>query len=202
MLFPNVFTEKQQQVLAVLHERDSRERREGIRDSKALKALAPSVAQLLFLLVLQKRARTIAEFGTSHGFSTIHLAAAAEKTDGQVHSVDADPQKTEWARRNLQETGLAHRVALTTAEGADFAASLPEAVDFVLVDYGVVNFGPTFANLRPKLAKGCLLFVDGGPEGYWESRGAAFRELLENDPDFIGSVLPMDKDQLMAVRVR
>jgi len=62
--FPSLFTPAQIGVLADLHERDSRERREGIREESSLKALAPSVAQFLYLLIVQKSARTIVEFGT------------------------------------------------------------------------------------------------------------------------------------------
>ena len=91
MKFPSVFTASQIDVLTDLHERDSQERRDGIREASSLKALAPAVAQLLHLLVLHKGAKRIVEFGTSHGYSTIHLAAAADRTDGHVYTVDAMP---------------------------------------------------------------------------------------------------------------
>ena len=100
MKFPSVFTASQIDVLADLHERDSQERREGIREALSLKALAPAVAQLLYLLILQKGARTIVEFGTSHGYSTIHLAAAADRTDGYVYSVDEMPEKNAFGHRH------------------------------------------------------------------------------------------------------
>jgi predicted O-methyltransferase YrrM len=116
--FPSLFTPAQIGVLADLHERDSRERREGIREESSLKALAPSVAQFLYLLIVQKSARTIVEFGTSHGYSTIHLAAAADKTDGRVYSVDVIPEKTASASDNLEAAGLLHRVTLAACNGS------------------------------------------------------------------------------------
>ncbi len=202
MKFPSVFTSSQIDVLADLHERDGRERREGIRNAGSLKALAPEVAQLLYLLILQKSARTIVEFGTSHGYSTIHLAAAADRTDGHVYTVDAMPEKTSFARENLEAVDLLHRVTLATADGSDFVASLPDDIDFILVDYGVPAFAPAFETLRDKIAPDCVIFLDGGPEGYWESDAVrGFKTLLEEDPDFLVSILPMHKDQLMAVRV-
>ena len=200
--FPTVFSASQIDVLADLHERDTQERREGIREVSSLKALAPPVAQLLHLLILQKNARTIVEFGTSHGYSTIHLAAAADKTDGHVYTVDVVPEKSAFARENLEAGGLLHRVTLTTSEGTDFVASLPDGVDFILVDYGVSAFAAAFDMLRDRIAPGCCIFVDGGPEGYWESDAArGFKALLEDDPAFLVSILPMHKDQLIAVRV-
>ena len=200
MKFPDVFTASQIDVLADLHERDSQERQEGMRDAFSLKALAPAVAQLLYLLILQKSAKAIVEFGTSHGYSTIHLAAAADRTDGHVYSVDSMPEKTAFARENLEAAGLRHRVTLATSDGTEFAASLPDGVDFVLVDYGIPAFAPAFDVLRSRLAPGCFVFVDGGPQGYWESDAAqGFKTLLEDDSAFVVSILPLHKEQLIAV---
>lgn len=203
MKFLDVLSAAQIDVLADLQERDTEERRRGIRDPISLKALAPEVAELFFLLIAQKNAKTIVEFGTSHGYSTIYLAAAAEITDGRVYTVDAMPEKTALATKNLEAAGLLHRVTLATSDGADFASSLPDKVDFVLVDYGIPAFAPVFDALREKMAPRCLNFIDGGPEGYLESdvvRG--FITTLEEDPDYLVTVLPMRrKDQIIAVRV-
>ena len=147
MKFPTIFTAAQVDVLADLHERDSQERREGFREAISLKALGPAVAQLLYLLILQKGAKIIVEFGTSHGYSTIHLAAAADRTDGHVYSVDAMPEKIALATKNLDAAALLHRVTLCTSDGAEFVASLPDDIDLVLVDYGIPAFAPAFARL-------------------------------------------------------
>ena len=202
MKFPMVFTTAQREVLTDLRERDDRERREGVRGKLSLKAVATPVAQLLYLLVVQKKAKTIVEFGTSHGYSTLHLAAAAQSTGGHVFTVDAMLEKTAFARENLESAGLQHRVTLATCDGIDFVASLPPNIDFVLVDYGIPQFAPAFDDLREQLAPGCLLFFDGGPQGYWDEEGVReFRTKLEDDPSFLVSVLPMHKEQLIAVRV-
>jgi predicted O-methyltransferase YrrM len=156
-------------VLDDLHERDREERRKGVREPSNLKALTPPVARLLYLLILHTAATRIVEFGTSHGYSTIHLAAAAERTDGHVYTVDVLPAKSAAARANPEAAGLSSRVSLATCEGVAFVESLPAEVDFVLVDYGVPAFAPAFDLLRDRIAPGGLMFVDGGPEGYWES---------------------------------
>lgn len=202
MKFRSALTAAQLQVLEDLHGRDRRERRDGIREALNLRAVAPEVAQLLYLLVVQKGARAIVEFGTSHGYSTIHLAAAATRTGGHVYSVDLMPEKTALAAANLEAAGLSGCVTLATSDGADFVGSLPSGIDFVLVDYEIAAFARAFAGLRAGLAPGCFVFVDGGPDGYWQSgAGRDFRTLLEGDPAFIASLLPMGKEQLVAVRI-
>ena len=199
---PTVFTAAQIEVLANLHERDSQERQAGIRVAMSLKAVAPAVGRLLYQLILMKGAKTIVEFGTSHGYSTIYLAGAADRTGGHVYTVDAMPEKTAFASKNLEAAGLLHRVTLATSDGADFVASLPDAINFVFVDYGIPAFAPAFNILRDRIAPGGVVFVDGGLEGYWESDGVrGFRALLEEDTSFVVSILPMHKDQLIAVRV-
>jgi hypothetical protein len=155
--FPNVLTAAQIAVLDELHERDRKERQAGKRDALSPKALAPSVAQLLYLLIVQKGATSIVEFGTSHGYCTIHLAAAAEETGGRVHTVDAIPAKTASAAGNLEAAGVLHRVMLATCDGTDFVATLADGIDF--------------------------------------------KALLEEDPCFVVTVVPMHKEQLIAVRV-
>ena len=112
------------------------------------------------------------------------------------------PEKTAFATGNLEAAGLIHRVTLATSDGVDFVTSLPHGVDFVLVDYGVPKFASAFAELRTRIKPGCLIFFDGGPEGYWEREDVRdFKALLEDDPSFLVSILPMHKDQLLAVRI-
>jgi len=202
MRVPGVFNAAQREVLASLEQRDRQERSVGDRGASSLKAVAPEVGELLYLLVVQKRATTLVEFGTSHGYSTLYLAAAAAQTGGHVHSVDVMPEKTAFATSNLEAAGLGERVTLVTSDGSDFAATLPNAVDFVLVDYPIPAFVPAFPSLRQRMVSGCFLFVDGGPDGYWEQDAVRpFRNLLDEDPAFVTSILPMNKEQLIAVRI-
>ena len=52
------------------------------------------------------------------------------------------------------------------------------------------------------MAPGCLIFFDGGPEGYWEREDVRdFKTCLEDDASFLVSILPMHKQQLLAVRM-
>jgi predicted O-methyltransferase YrrM len=200
MRFPETLTAAQVEVVEDLRKRDGKERAAGIRNDSSLKAIAPAVAELLYFLVVSRQAQVMVEFGTSHGYSTIHLAAAAERTDGHVHSVDIMPEKAAQARANLEKAELLHRVTLAVADGVEFAAQLPDAVDLVLVDYGVEAFAPAFDDLRRRMAPGCLVFVDGGPAGYWDAGPARqFRCRLEEDPSFLVVGLPMHREELLAV---
>ncbi|MEM7248230.1 MAG: class I SAM-dependent methyltransferase [Acidobacteriota bacterium] len=198
----SLFTPAQASLVAELHERDRREREAGHRDGLALRALAPEVAELLAQLILQARARTVVELGTSHGLSTTYLAAAVAKTGGHVLSVDRSQEKTSLAAETLRRAGLGSRVTLLTGECTELTSELPDDIDLVLVDVPIGAFAPAFPELRRRLAPGALVFVDGGPDGHWETEEAlSFRRTVDDDPELIVSLLPMRKEQLVVVRL-
>ena len=207
MHFPTLFSPAQLQFVNDLKARDLQERQDPSADPMRMRALRQSVAEFLGMMVLQTRARLVAEFGTSAGYSTIHLAAAAQRMGGRVFSVDRLPAKTAWARRNLEAAGLAEVVELSTCDGVEFAEVLPSALDLVLVDYGIPTFLPALDTVKAKLRPGGLLFVDGWgveEDEKWETdpgyRG--FKENLEADPGFAVWKMPLEgKVHLLVVKL-
>ncbi|MEW6752520.1 MAG: class I SAM-dependent methyltransferase [Candidatus Latescibacterota bacterium] len=201
MEYPHFLTARQQQVVTVLEEQDRRERRTLDRASLRVRAVSRDVAQFLYLMALRDRARTLVELGTSAGFSTIHLAAAARRTGGHVLSVDRDAEKTAWARRNLEAAGVDDLVELHTGEAADFARDLAPGLDLLFIDLGVASLLPQLPGLKEKVAAQGLVFADGygtsetSPE--WQELIRSFAE----DPRFALWMMPMHKVHLVALRV-
>lgn len=75
-----------------------------------LKDLALPVSRetgcLLYMLARSSSARSIVEFGTSFGLSTLHLAAALrDNGGGRLIGSEFEPSKAERARRNLAAGG-------------------------------------------------------------------------------------------------
>ena len=204
MQIEGFFTPAQQALVADLHRRDQQERRVGSTDPLRLKAVSPQVAQYLCLTAIHQQARTLVEFGTSHGYSTLHLAAAAQRTSGRVFSLDRIPEKTAAARANLHQAGLDHLVECYTGEGDAFIAALPECVDFVFVDFGLPAFVPMFTMLESRLVPGAFLFVDGWSKvEQWDQNPAwaAFRSHLDQMFDYLTYILPLEKSHLIAVKL-
>lgn len=117
MKFPTIFTAQQIRILTELEERDRQERQARCTAPMRVRTVSRTVAQFLLTKILSTQSRTIVEFGTSAGYSTMHLATAARRTGGRVFSVDNVPEKTAWARQNLHATGLDDIVELSTADG-------------------------------------------------------------------------------------
>lgn len=202
MTLDAALTAAQRAVLRRLAARDAGERAAGVREPGNLKAVSPAVGALLYVLAVQRGAKVIAELGTSHGYSTVHLAAAAERTGGHVYTVDVLPEKTAAARANLEEAGLLDRVTLRTGDGAALVEALPHGVDLALVDYTPLAFLPACEPLVARLAQGGLIFIDGGPDGQWESDALTpLRERLYADERLVVTLLPMQKQHVLAVRL-
>ncbi|NKB68613.1 MAG: O-methyltransferase [Candidatus Latescibacteria bacterium] len=204
MLIDDLFTPAQQALAEGLHQRDQKERQAGSIDPLRLKAVSREVAHFLCLTAVQKQAQTLVEFGTSHGYSTLHLAAVAQRTGGRLYSLDNVAEKTAAAQANLVEAGFGHLVQCHTSTGRDFIDALPQQIDFVLVDFGLHSFAPLFPQLESRLAPGAFLFVDGwSTVEEWDADPdwAGFRQRLAKDPQYLVSILPLNKQHLIATRL-
>ena len=95
----------------------------------------PETAELLGVLVRAMQAKRVLEIGTSNGYSTIWLADAAEAVGGSVVSLEVEPERTELARSNLSDAGVAGFAELRTEDAAAFLAAAGDgAWDLVFLD--------------------------------------------------------------------
>lgn len=117
----------------------------------------------LYLLARSIRAKTIIEFGTSHGLSTIYLAAAIRDngTGGQVIGTEFVAEKMAQAQRNLEQSGLARFARIREGDARQTLRDLPDGIDMCLMD----GFPPysleVFRLIAPRLRKGAIVVVDG-----------------------------------------
>jgi predicted O-methyltransferase YrrM len=117
----------------------------------------------LYLLARSIRAKSILEFGTSHGLSTIYLAAAIRDngTEGEVIGTEFVAEKLAQARRNLEDAGLARFARILEGDARQTLRDLPEGIDMCLMD----GFPPysleVFRLIAPRLRRGAIVVVDG-----------------------------------------
>ena len=117
--------------------------------------------ELLYSLVRTARPRTIVEFGTSYGISTIYLAAAVtDNGTGHVHSTELSATKIAAARANLAEAGLADVVTVLPGDALQTLAAVPGPIDFVLLDGWKDLCLPVLRLLEPRLRPGALVVAD------------------------------------------
>jgi predicted O-methyltransferase YrrM len=150
-----------------------------------LVALERDKAELCYQLCRALRARRVVEVGTSHGVSTLYLAAAVrdnvEKDGGKglVIGTEYEPEKARAARANWKEAGLGDWIELR--EG-DLRATLKEVagpIDFVLMDIWTEMARPALERLLPALRLGAIVVADNTAQ-FREAYADYFA--LVNDP--------------------
>jgi predicted O-methyltransferase YrrM len=125
-------------------------------------AVSRQTGTLLYLLARAIRARSIVEFGTSFGISTLHLAAALrDNGGGLLIGTEFEPSKVLHARENLTAAGLSDLAEIREGDALQtLARDLPDTIDLVLLD-GAKSLYPGILSLvEPRLRAGALVIAD------------------------------------------
>jgi predicted O-methyltransferase YrrM len=124
--------------------------------------VSPATGTLLYMLARTGRARTIVEFGTSFGISTLHLAAALrDNGGGLLVTTEFEAAKVERARANLAAAGLLDLVEIRAGDALQtLAGDLPDDIDLVLLDGAKALYPDVLALLEPHLRPGAAIVAD------------------------------------------
>ncbi|SEF63762.1 O-methyltransferase [Marinobacterium lutimaris] len=117
---------------------------------------------LMYSLLRASQAKTIVEFGTSFGISTIFLAAAARDNGfGKVITTEFIAEKAERARENLTRAGLVDWVEFRVGDALQTLSDpLPGPVDFLFLDGEKSLYLDMVRRVEPQMATGCLIASD------------------------------------------
>jgi predicted O-methyltransferase YrrM len=121
---------------------------------------------LLYMLARHAGARSVVEFGTSFGLSTLHLAAALrDNGGGRLVTCEFEPSKVERARANIAAGGLADLVEIRAGDALQtLRADLPESIDLVLLDGAKALYPEILALLEGHLRPGALVVADNADD--------------------------------------
>jgi predicted O-methyltransferase YrrM len=121
-----------------------------------------ATGKLLYMLARSARARSIVEFGTSFGISTLHLAAALrDNGGGRLIGSEFEPSKLARARENLAAAGLSDLVEIREGDALEtLSRDLPDAIDFVLLDGAKTLYPSVLSLLEGRLRSGALILAD------------------------------------------
>ncbi|WP_175922623.1 O-methyltransferase [Burkholderia latens] len=125
-------------------------------------AVSRETGTLLYMLARGCGARSIVEFGTSFGISTLHLAAALrDNGGGRVITSEFEASKVARARANLTAAGLADLVEIREGDALrTLAADLPDTVDLLLLDGAKALYPEILAQAEPHLRPGAFVVAD------------------------------------------
>lgn len=125
-------------------------------------AVSRETGTLLYMLARGCGARTIVEFGTSFGISTLHLAAALrDNGGGRLITSEFEPSKAARARGNLTAAGLIDLVEIREGDALrTLAADLPETVDLLLLDGAKALYPEILSLVEGRLRPGAFVIAD------------------------------------------
>ena len=145
-------------------------------------ALSPVEARLLEVLARSIGARTVVEFGTLGGYSTLHLARALP-ADGHLITIERDERHAEIARASLDNAGVGHKVTIRVGTAIELIPTLADdaPVDLVFIDAdkrnNVAYYEAAVAISRP----GAVIVVDN------VVRAGAIADPSDTEEDTAGS---------------
>ena len=125
-------------------------------------AVSRETGALLYMLARSCGARTIVEFGTSFGISTLHLAAALrDNGGGHLITSEFEPSKIARARENLAAGGLIDLVEIREGDALQtLSVDLAETIDLLLLD-GAKSLYPEILSLvESRLRPGAFIVAD------------------------------------------
>jgi predicted O-methyltransferase YrrM len=119
------------------------------------------VGELLAMLVRSTGARTVVEFGTSFGVSTVFLAAALrDNGGGTVISTEIERPKADVAQAHLVASGLSDLADIRVGDALETLRDLPSDVDLLLLDGWSELYLPVLSLVEPRLRTGALVVAD------------------------------------------
>ncbi|GAA5159035.1 class I SAM-dependent methyltransferase [Pseudonocardia eucalypti] len=158
-------------------------------------------AAFCYLQARATRARTVVEFGTSFGLSTIWLAAAVrDNGGGVVIGTERVARKAEQARVNLREAGLEQYVDIRLGDARETLRDLDGPVDLLLNDGFPDVALDVHRVVTPALRPGALVITDNVglmPDHY----GPYLAFLRDPANGFISVQLPFHGGTEVSVRI-
>lgn len=121
---------------------------------------------LLYMLARSTRARSIVEFGTSFGISTLHLAAALrDNGGGRLITSEFEPSKVVRARRHLTEGGVIDLVEIREGDALEtLKTDLPDTIDLLLLDGAKALYPEILSLVESRLRPGALIVADNADD--------------------------------------
>jgi predicted O-methyltransferase YrrM len=129
-------------------------------------AISRETGALLYMLARSSRARTIVEFGTSFGISTLHLAAALrDNGGGHLITSEFEPSKVARARDHLTAGGLIDLVEIREGDALEtLSVDLPETVDLLLLDGAKALYPEILSLMESSLRPGAFIVADNADD--------------------------------------
>lgn len=150
--------------------------------------IEPESALFLAMQIRVQQSKKILEIGTSTGYSTLWLANAAQETQGQITTLEIEPDRTAQAQQYAQELGLDHVIDFRIGDAQAFLNNNLNHYDFILLDAERDAYVDYWDNLQYMIVpKSGIMIVDNVISHAAEVQ--EFIALVQSDARFITTTL-------------
>lgn len=162
-------------------------------------AITPTVGRTLYALTLAARPTLIVEFGTSLGYSTIHLASALRDLGaGSILTTELLAERANRAALNLGGAGLRDLVEIRGGNALDSLVCIDADVDLLFLDGSNDLYLPVLELLEPRLTQRALIVADMSHE---DPHHALYRDYV-NGPGYLTTEIPIDAGLVISTRCK
>lgn len=147
--------------------------------------ISKAQGEALRKLIMDHNCKTVVEFGTSFGISTLYLADAVSKTNGQVITTEIIESKALKAKENIKDVGLIDYVDFRIGDAMKTLQGLNEPIDFLFLDGWKDLYLPLFQMLEGLFHSGTIIYSDNmdmsGTESfarYLQSKGDVYENRI------------------------
>jgi len=182
---------------------------EGLADNWPIVGAAEG--SFLHILAKAVRARRILELGAAIGYSGTWWARALPD-DGELITVEADPETAKIADANLTRTGVRGRVTILVGPAQEILGDLEGPFDLIFVDINKEGYPEVLEPCIRKLRVGGLLVTDNvlwhgtvaDPKDRSKDTAAirTYNERLARDPRMLAAILPLRDGVSVALKLR
>ncbi len=167
--------------------------------SRRMLNITRDTGEFLSVLIRATNAQRILEIGTSNGYSTLWLADASNAIGGEVTTVELSDQKFNMAAKNFSRSNLPAIIKQIHGDAGNLLSETEDnTYDLIFLDSERPEYPGWWPDLRRVIRPGGLLVVDNAISHAAEM--APFISLVESDPDFTTSLVPVGKGEYLATR--
>ncbi len=148
---PPAKTESEKKILSVL---------DDMRKSGSTYLSVPvSDGRTLRLLTEAVGAKTVAEIGTSTGYSGLWFCVALEKTGGRLITFEIDAGRAAMARKHFEQAGVEKIVTVVEGDGHEKVMGLKGPIDVAFIDADKEGYVDYLHKLLPLVRPGGLILA-------------------------------------------
>jgi predicted O-methyltransferase YrrM len=148
---PLAKTEAEKKILSVLEEMASA--------GRTYLSVPVSDGRVLRLLTEAVGARTVAEIGTSTGYSGLWFCLALQKTGGKLVTFEIDPGRAATARKHFAQAGVEQIVTVVEGDAHAKLAALEGPIDVAFIDADKEGYLDYLKKLLPLVRPGGLILA-------------------------------------------